>query len=82
VHTVLQGLLAGDSLVGELDEVIGWEAVLVSQHMVVCWAAGALQPGVRVEVERVLKGVLQVDQASDYAVDNPEAESCTCRQST
>ena len=45
--------------VGQLHEVVGGEAVFVRQHVVVGGAAGALQPGVRVEVERVLEGVLR-----------------------
>jgi hypothetical protein len=56
----------GASLVGELHEVVGWEAVFVCQHMVVRGAAGALQPGVRVEVEGVLEGMLQVHRVVSF----------------
>jgi hypothetical protein len=52
-------LVGVPSPVGQLHQVIGGEAVFVRQHVVVGGAAGALQPGVRVEVERVLEGVLQ-----------------------
>lgn len=50
--------------VGQQAEVVGWEFILVSQHMVVRGAAGALQAGVAVEVERVLEGVLSGNKAS------------------
>ena len=56
--------------VGQLHQVVGGEAVFVCQHVVVGGAAGALQPGVRVEVERVLEGVLQVTQPP------PSASQC------
>jgi hypothetical protein len=56
--------------VGQLNEVVGLEAILVCQHVVVGGAAGALKAGVRVEVEGVLKGVLQVDQTTSLGGTN------------